>query len=59
MPTYNYECKKCEHKFEVMQRMVDDPLKICPECGDELKKVIVASVAGFQLKGKGWFKDGY
>ena len=58
MPTYNYVCKKCDHAFEKMQRIVDDPLSICPECKEEeLKKVLVAS-GGFQLKGKGWFKSG-
>ena len=58
MPTYNYECKKCENKLEVMQKMSDDPLTACPKCNEEeLKKVIVAG-GGFQLKGKGWFKSG-
>jgi putative FmdB family regulatory protein len=60
MPTYNYKCKKCDHAFEVIQRMSDDVLINCPECKEnELKKVLVAStVGGFQLKGKGWFKSG-
>jgi len=60
MPTYNYRCKGCDHRFEIMQRMSDDPLVICPECNEEeLKKVMVASTTGgFQLKGKGWFKSG-
>tara|TARA_R110000744_G_scaffold3195_1_gene12482 strand:+ start:131 stop:319 length:189 start_codon:yes stop_codon:yes gene_type:complete len=60
MPTYNYKCKQCDHGFEIMQRMSDDPLVNCPECKkDELKKVMVPSTTGgFQLKGKGWFKSG-
>jgi|TARA_B110000858_G_scaffold83828_1_gene97052 putative FmdB family regulatory protein len=59
MPTYNYECKKCENKLEVMQRMSDDPLTTCPKCKEEeLKKVFVAGGGGFHLKGKGWFKTG-
>jgi len=59
MPTYNYKCTKCDHKFEIIQRMSDDPLITCPECEeDELKKVIVAGTGGFSLKGKGWFKSG-
>jgi len=58
MPTYNYVCKKCNYAFEQVQRIVDDPLIVCPECGKrELKKQILAS-GGFQLKGKGWFKSG-
>jgi len=58
MPTYNYECKKCENKLEVMQKITAEPLITCPKCNkDELKKVIVSN-GGFQLKGKGWFKSG-
>ena len=51
MPTYNYVCKKCNYAFEKVQRIVDDPLSVCPECNEEeLKKVIVAGGSGFQLK---------
>ena len=35
MPTYEYECKTCSHKFEVFQSISEDALKICPECGKE------------------------
>lgn len=52
MPTYNYKCKKCEHDFETIQRISDEPLKDCPKCEGELQKVIYASK--FQLKGGGW-----
>lgn len=60
MPTYSYECKKCGHEFDIVQRIVDDALTDCPECKskDELKKVIKAGDGGFALKGKGWFKTG-
>lgn len=59
MPTYSYECKKCGHEFDIMQRIVDDALTDCPECkAKELKKVIKAGDGGFALKGKGWFKSG-
>lgn len=57
MPIYEYECKSCENVFEVQQRMTDDPLKKCPECDGEVKKLISAS--SFQLKGGGWYADGY
>lgn len=58
MPTYEYKCKACEHGFETVQRMVDEPLKKCPECGkEELSKVISAS--GFQLKGTGWYETDF
>lgn len=59
MPTYSYECKKCGHEFDIMQRIVDDALTDCPECkAKELKKVIKLNDGGFALKGKGWFKSG-
>ena len=58
MPTYNYECKKCENKLEVMQKMSDDPLTTCPKCKEEELKKVFAGGGGFHLKGKGWFKTG-
>ncbi len=57
MPIYEYECKACENVFEIQQRMIDDPLKICPDCQGEVKKLV--SVSSFQLKGGGWYSDGY
>ena len=65
MPNYEYKCTKCDHQFETMQSIKDDPLKECPkkECPKdthgkgELKKMI--SQTSFSLKGGGWYKDGY
>lgn len=57
MPVYEYECPACENVFEVQQRMTDEPLKSCPDCQGEVKKLISAS--SFQLKGGGWYADGY
>jgi len=58
MPTYQYKCKQCDHEFEVKQRMTDDPLSQCPECGKTTLKKIINNQGGFQLKGSGWFKTG-
>lgn len=57
MPVYEYECKDCEKVFEIQQRISDDPLKNCPECQGEVKKLM--SMSSFQLKGGGWYADGY
>jgi len=57
MPIYEYECPACAKVFEVQQRMTDDPIKTCPECQGQVKKLISAS--SFQLKGSGWYSDGY
>ncbi len=58
MPLYEYSCKKCGHEFEEIQKFGDKPIKKCPSCGKTSveKKV---SMTAFQLKGEGWYKDGY
>lgn len=54
MPIYEYQCESCEHYLEKLQKISDEPLSICPECGQaSLKKHV--SAAGFQLKGSGWY----
>lgn len=57
MPYYEYRCLKCGHHFEVMQKMSEAPKKKCPECAGRLEKLI--SHTSFQLKGGGWYADGY
>ena len=58
MPIYEYRCESCEHELEVMQKMSDAPLTDCPSCGEPaLKKKI--SVAGFRLKGGGWYETDF
>ena len=58
MPIYEYRCGSCRHEFESIQKMSDDPLLDCPQCGrPELKKLISAS--GFRLKGGGWYETDF
>lgn len=57
MPTYEYECVKKGHRFEVLQKLKDKPLTKCQVCGAKARKLI--SATSFQLKGGGWYKDGY
>ncbi len=57
MPVYEYECNECEKVFEVQQRLSDKPMSTCPECDGEVKKLM--SMSSFQLKGGGWYADGY
>ncbi|MDR2601553.1 MAG: zinc ribbon domain-containing protein [Spirochaetaceae bacterium] len=54
MPTYEYECKSCNHRFEIFQRMADEPLKECPECGKELRRLINGG-GGIIFKGGGFY----
>ena len=54
MPTYEYECKSCGHGFEIFQAMSDDPVKDCPECGKEVRRLIFGG-AGVIFKGSGFY----
>ena len=54
MPIYAYKCGSCGHQKDVLQKMSDDPLTVCPSCGAQsFTKQLTA--AGFQLKGSGWY----
>jgi len=52
MPTYEYECTSCGHCFEAFQKIKDDALSECPECGAGLKRLIGGG-SGFIMKGGG------
>ena len=54
MPTYGYECKSCSHNFETFQAMSDPPLKDCPECGKEVRRLIFGGT-GVIFKGSGFY----
>jgi putative FmdB family regulatory protein len=53
MPTYEYLCKTCGHRFETWQKMSDEPLKVCPNCGAEIHRVLFAT--GVVFKGSGFY----
>ncbi len=57
MPLYEYQCKKCGHKFEKIQLFSDPPIKKCPECGGAVEKLISRSAV--QFKGTGWYVTDY
>ena len=57
MPIYEYRCSDCEKHLEIMQKISDEPLSVCQECGGSLSKLI--SNTSFVLKGGGWYSDGY
>ncbi len=58
MPTYEYECLKCEHRFEVFQSMKEAPKKKCPECGGRVKRLL-GTGAGLLFKGSGFYITDY
>ncbi len=58
MPIYEYKCQSCGHEMEAMQKMADEPLVDCPECGKpSLSKKV--SAAGFRLSGSGWYETDF
>lgn len=57
MPIYEYRCEKCQHQFDLFQKITDDPVKECPECGGPVSKLI--SSTSFILKGSGWYVTDY
>ena len=58
MPIYEYQCQACQHHLEALQKISDEPLKLCPACNKaELKKMVSASA--FRLKGGGWYETDF
>jgi putative FmdB family regulatory protein len=57
VPLYEYQCKKCKHKFEKIQKFSDPPIRKCPECGGPVEKVMHAP--NVQFKGTGWYVTDY
>jgi len=58
MPIYEYRCEACGCDLEKLQRINDDALVVCPECGEpELRRLV--SAAGFRLKGGGWYETDF
>jgi putative FmdB family regulatory protein len=57
MPLYEYECKKCHHRFEKIQKFSDRMVKKCPDCGGPVEQMI--SAPAVQFKGSGWYVTDY
>ena len=59
MPWYDYKCTKCNHIERDVSRKITEEVSMleCPKCKAEMKQVY--TLFGFELKGDGWFKDGY
>jgi putative FmdB family regulatory protein len=57
MPIYEYECLGCGKRFEIFQKISEEPLKECKDCKGRLNRLI--SMCSFQLKGTGWYVTDY
>jgi putative FmdB family regulatory protein len=58
MPLYEYRCEACGHQFEKIQRFSDDPISVCPSCGQGPVVKLLSSPA-IQFKGSGWYITDY
>lgn len=58
MPTYEYECRSCDHKFEVFQYITDKPRRKCPECGKGVRRLIGTGSA-ILFRGSGFYETDY
>ena len=58
MPIYEYQCEKCGHHLEALQKISDKPLRECPECGKHsLARLVSAPL--FRLAGSGWYETDF
>ena len=57
MPLYEYQCKKCGHRFEKIQKFSEKMVKKCPDCGGLVEQMI--SAPAVQFKGSGWYVTDY
>lgn len=58
MPTYEYECNSCGHKFDVFQSMTAEPIKSCPQCRGKVRRLL-GTGAGIIFKGSGFYQTDY
>lgn len=58
MPTYEYECQKCAHRFERFQKISDKPVRSCPECKGRVKRLL-GTGAGLIFRGTGFYATDY
>ena len=59
MPTYDYRCEDCGHTFDAFQRMSEDVLTECPDCGKSTLRRLIGSGAGIIFKGSGFYETDY
>jgi putative FmdB family regulatory protein len=57
VPIYGYRCSECGHQFEILQKVSDEPLKVCPKCQGKLTKLFYP--AGVIFKGSGFYSTDY
>jgi len=58
MPTYEYECLQCGHRFDMLQQMSDEPVKECPKCGGKVHRLL-GTGSGIIFRGSGFYATDY
>ena len=59
MPTYEYACRACGHRFEEFQSIKADPIRICPQCQEERVERLISGGSGLLFKGSGFYQTDY
>jgi len=59
MPTYDYRCKKCDHRWEAFQSIKAEPIKKCPTCGKKSAERVIGPGAAVIFKGSGFYQTDY
>lgn len=59
MPTYEYRCGACGHRFDAFHRISDAPIRACPECGEEAVERLISAGGGLVFKGSGFYATDY
>lgn len=59
MPTYDYKCNGCKHRFELFQSMKDSPKRKCPKCGKNALERLIGTGAAILFKGSGFYETDY
>jgi putative FmdB family regulatory protein len=59
MPTYEYLCEGCGHRFDEFQSFKDEPLKVCPTCKEEKLRRLFGTGAAILFKGSGFYETDY
>ena len=59
MPTYDYKCRGCDHRWEEFQPITSDPTQKCPGCGKKKAERVIGAGAGILFKGTGFYQTDY
>lgn len=59
MPTYDFQCEGCNHGFEALQGIKDEPLKTCPSCNQDKLKRLIGAGSGVVFRGSGFYQTDY